>query len=455
MTKSDVLVLGGGPGGYLAAERAAQGGKSVTLIEKRALGGTCLNEGCIPSKALLNSAKLYEHAKDSEAFGVTADNVRIDHAKVVARKDKVVKTLVSGVGSTMQANKVQVVMAEGYIKGQTADGFVVEAGGEEYAGENLILACGSEVTTFPLPGLDEGLKSGYVVTNREILSMKTLPKKLIAIGGGVIGLEMASYFAMIGIPVTIIEMMDKIAGPTDREISKILMKDYKKKGIDFKLSCKVTGIDPDGVLYEENGESKKETGDLVLFSTGRRAFTKGYGLENLGLAMERGAVVTNEFMQTSVKGVYAVGDINGKIMLAHTAYREAEVAVNNILGKKDMMRYNAIPSVIYTNPEVAFVGETIESAQAKGYDAKEYKVSMKLSGRYLAEVEKGDGICKIVVDQKNNTLLGVHMIGSYTSEMIYGAALMIESQIQIEDLKELVFPHPTVSETIREALFQV
>ncbi len=455
MTKSDVLVLGGGPGGYLAAERAAQGGKSVTLIEKRALGGTCLNEGCIPSKALLNSAKLYEHAKDSEAFGVTAENVKIDHAKVVARKDKVVKTLVSGVGSTMQANKVNVVMAEGYIKGQTGDGFVVEANGEEYAGENLILACGSEVTTFPLPGLDEGLKSGYVVTNREILSMKTLPKKLIAIGGGVIGLEMASYFAMIGIPVTIIEMMDKIAGPTDREISKILMKDYKKKGIDFKLSCKVTGIDPDGVLYEENGESKKETGDLVLFSTGRRAFTKGYGLENLGLAMERGAVVTNEFMQTSVKGVYAVGDINGKIMLAHTAYREAEVAVNNILGKKDMMRYNAIPSVIYTNPEVAFVGETIESAQAKGYDAKEYKVSMKLSGRYLAEVEKGDGICKIVVDQKNNTLLGVHMIGSYTSEMIYGAALMIESQIPVENLKELVFPHPTVSETIREALFQV
>ncbi len=455
MTKSDVLVLGGGPGGYLAAERAAQGGKSVTLIEKRALGGTCLNEGCIPSKAFLNSAKLYEHAKDSAVFGVTADNVRIDHAKVVERKDKVVNTLVSGVGQTMQANGVAVVMGEGYIKGKTEDGFVVTANGEDYAGENLILACGSEVSTFPLPGLTEGLASGYVVTNREILSMKTLPKKLIAIGGGVIGLEMASYFAMIGVPVTVIEMLDKIAGPTEKEISKILLKNYKKKGIDFKLSAKVTAIEPDGVCYEQDGESKKETGDLVLFSTGRRAFTKGYGLENLGVAMERGAVVTNEFMQTSVKGVYAIGDINGKIMLAHTAYREAEVAVNNILGKRDMMRYNAIPSVIYTNPEVAFVGETLESAKAKGIDAKEAKVSMKLSGRYLAEVEKGDGICKIVVDKKDNSLIGVHMIGSYVSEMIYGAALMIETHATVDNLKELVFPHPTVSETIREALFQI
>lgn len=453
MVKSDVLVLGGGPGGYLAAERAAQGGKTVTLIEKRALGGTCLNEGCIPSKALLNSGKLYEHAKDSAAFGVVAEHVTIDHAKVVARKDKVVKALVSGVGATMAAHKVQVVMADGFIKGQTADGFVVEAGGEEYAGEKLILACGSVPVIPPIPGLREGVESGFVLTNREILDLKTLPKNLVVIGGGVIGLELASYFSMVGVPVTVIEMLDKIAGPTEREVSALLLKEYKKRGIDFKLSCKVTEVGKDCIMYEEAGENKKVEAQVVLCCIGRRAFTQNVGIENLNVYMERGAVVTDDHMQTSVAGVYAVGDVNGKLMLAHTAYREAEVAVNHILGKRDFMRYSAIPSVIYTNPEIASVGETEESAKAKGMEVRSVKASMKMSGRYLAEVEKGEGFCKLIIDTKKNCLVGCHMIGSYTSEMIYGAALMIEKQMPIEQIKELVFPHPTVSEVIREALF--
>lgn len=453
MVKSDVLVLGGGPGGYLAAERAAQGGKTVTLIEKRALGGTCLNEGCIPSKALLNSGKLYEHAKDSAAFGVVAEHVTIDHAKVVARKDKVVKALVSGVGATMAAHKVQVVMADGFIKGKTADGFVVEAGGEEYAGEKLILACGSVPVIPPIPGLREGVESGFVLTNREILDLKTLPKNLVVIGGGVIGLELASYFSMVGVPVTVIEMLDKIAGPTEREVSALLLKEYKKRGIDFKLSCKVTEVGKDCVMYEEAGENKKVEAQVVLCCIGRRAFTQNVGIENLNVYMERGAVVTDDHMQTSVAGVYAVGDVNGKLMLAHTAYREAEVAVNHILGKRDFMRYSAIPSVIYTNPEIASVGETEESAKAKGMEVRSVKASMKMSGRYLAEVEKGEGFCKLIIDTKKNCLVGCHMIGSYTSEMIYGVALMIEKQMPIEQIKELVFPHPTVSEVIREALF--
>ena len=453
MTKSDVLVLGGGPGGYLAAERAAQGGKKVTLIEKRSLGGTCLNEGCIPSKALLNSAKLYEHAKDSAVFGVTASDVSIDHAKVIDRKAKVVKTLVSGVGATMKAHGVNVVMADGFIKGKTADGFVVEAGGEEYAADKLILACGSVPVVPPIPGLKEGLESGFVMTNREILDRREAPKHLVVMGGGVIGLEMASYFSMIGVPVTIIEMLDKIAGPTEKEVSAQLLKEYKKRGIDFKLGCRITGVTADGVQYEEKGEAKEVKCGAVLCSIGRRAFTQGIGIENLNVYTERGAVVTDEHLQTNIPGVYAVGDINGKIMLAHTAYREAEVAVNHILGKKDYMRYNAIPSVIYTNPEVASVGETQESAEAKGMSVRTVKASMKMSGRYLAEVERGDGFCKLVIDTKKNTLVGCHMIGSYTSEMIFGVALMIEKQMPIDAIKELVFPHPTVGEVIREALF--
>ncbi len=453
MIKSDVLVLGGGPGGYLAAERAAQGGKKVTLIEKRALGGTCLNEGCIPSKALLNSGKLYEHAKDSAAFGVVAEHVTIDHARVIARKDKVVKTLVSGVGATMQAHGVRVVMAEGIIKGKTADGFVVEAGNEEYAGEKLILACGSVPVVPPIPGLREGVESGFVMTNREVLDRKELPKHLVVIGGGVIGLELASYFNMVDVPVTVIEMLDKIAGPTEKEVSAALLKEYKKRGIDFKLGCAVTSVGTDRVMYKEDDAEKEVRCDAVLCCIGRRAFTQNLGIENLGVYMERGAVVTDDHMQTNIAGVYAVGDVNGKIMLAHTAYREAEVAVNHILGKKDFMRYNAIPSVIYTNPEIAGVGETEESARAKGMEVRSVKASMKMSGRYLAEVEKGDGFCKLVIDTRKNCLVGCHMIGSYTSEMIYGAALMIEKQMPIEQIKELVFPHPTVSEVIREALF--
>ena len=455
MVKTDVVVLGGGPGGYLAAERAAQGGLKVTLIEKRSLGGTCLNEGCIPSKALLNSAKLYEHAKESAAFGVTAENVQLDHAKVVKRKAGVVKTLVSGVGATMKANGVNVVMAEGTIKGKTADGFVVSAGGEDYAGDKLILACGSVPVVPPIKGLKEGIASGFVMTNREILDMEKLPGSLAVMGGGVIGLELACYFSIAGVKVTVIEMLDKIAGPTEKEVSAQLLKEYKKRGIDFKLGCKITEVTDRAVVYEEKGETKQVEADAVLCSIGRRAFTQGMGIEELGVYMERGAIVTDEHMQTNIAGVYAVGDVNGKIMLAHTAYREAEVAVNNILGKKDVMRYNAIPSVIYSNPEIASVGETLDSAKAKGIEAKEVKASMRFSGRYLAEVEKGDGFCKLVVDTKKNTLIGCHMIGSYTSEMIFGVALMIERQLTIPQIKELVFPHPTVGEVIREALFML
>ena len=455
MIKTDVLVLGGGPGGYLAAERAAGGKKSVTLIEKRALGGTCLNEGCIPSKAFLNSAKLYEHAKDSEAFGVTAKDVQIDHSKVVKRKEKVVNALVSGVGMKMKAYGINVVKSEGVIQGKTADGFAVTAGEETYAAEKLILACGSVPVVPPIPGLQEGLTAGYVMTNKEILDITKIPEKLVVIGGGVIGLEMASYFAAVGAQVTVVEMLDKIAGSTEKEISTLLLKDYIKKGIDIKLSGKVTEIGKGFVRYQEAGEGKEVPADVILCSIGRRPFTWGIGLENLGVYLEKGAVVTDDQMMTNISGVYAVGDINGKIMLAHTAYREAEVAVNHILGKKDCMRYHAVPSVIYTNPEVAGVGETPESAKAKGIDAKTVKVSMRFSGRYLAEVEKGDGICKLVVDTRRNCLIGVHMMGSYVSEMIYGAAMMIETQMPIEHAKELIFPHPTVCEVIREALFEI
>ncbi len=453
MIKADLIVLGGGPGGYLAAERAAQAGKKVILIEKRALGGTCLNEGCIPSKALLNSAKLYRHAKDGAAFGITAEQVSIDHKKVLERKNQVVSTLVGGVGAIMNGCGVEVVYGYGFVEGRNADGFVVRVEEEEYVGEKLILACGSVPVLPGIPGLREGVASGYVMTNREALERSSLPESLTVIGGGVIGLEMASYYAMVGVKVTIIEMLDKIAGPTEAEISGILLDTYREKGVEFKLGCKVTKVTDQGILYEEKGVEKLAKADAVLCAIGRRALTEDMGLENLGLTMNRGAVVTDEHLRTNVEGVYAVGDINGKVMLAHTAYREAEVAVNDILGIPDVMDYSLIPSVIYTDPEVASVGDTEESAASKGKKVRSICVSMNYSGRYLAEVENGGGICKLIVDTKNDQVLGVHMIGSYASEIILGAEMLIASQKPLKELQKLVFPHPTVSEIIREAIF--
>lgn len=451
----DLIVLGGGPGGYNAAEKAAKGGLKTLVIEKRALGGVCLNEGCIPSKALLYSAKVFDYCNHGDHYGVTCTGASIDQKKVIARKAKVVKTLVSGVASKMKKAGVKVVSAQGTIQGRDADGFKVEADGTVYCGKQMLICAGSEAVVPPIPGLREGLTDGFVLTNREILDLDTIPEKLVVIGGGVIGLEMASYFNSVGSKVTVVEMMDKIAGPTDREISNILMNNYTKKGIEFKLGCKVTEVGNGKVTFEEKGEVKSVEADKVLCAIGRRAVTTGYGLETLNVELERGAIKTDEFMKTNVAGLYAAGDVNGKIMLAHTAYREGEVAVNNILGKKDRMRYNAIPSVIYTNPEVGCVGETEESAKEKGYDVETVNLSMMYSGRYVAENEGGDGIVKVIVDKQYHRVLGVHMIANYAAEIIYGAAMMIETEATIDNLKEVVFPHPTVCEVIREALFEV
>ena len=451
----DLLVVGGGPGGYLCAERAAQGGLKVALFEKRALGGTCLNEGCIPTKTLLNSSKMYRHATESAAFGVTVTGATYDHAKVIDRKNKVVKTLVSGVGATMSANKVTVIQGDAKIAGRVEGGFAVEANGTTYNGRRLAIASGSETVVPPVPGLKEGLISGFVVTNREVLDLKQLPKDLVVIGGGVIGLEMAYYFASVGVKVTVIEMMPKIAGSTDPEICKVLQDAFVKRGMVFKLSSKVLEVKANSVVYEENGEKKEIACDKVLLSAGRKPSTANMGLETLGLEMDRAAIVVDRHLCTTVQNVYAIGDCNGKVMLAHTAYREAEVAVNHMLGKPDEMRYDVIPAVIYTDPEVASVGHSKEGAEKLGMTVKEVKLPMSYAGRYLAENEGGKGFIKLIVDTDRNRLVGCHMVGSYASEIIMTATMMVDTELTPARLQKLVFPHPTVAEMIREAIFHI
>ncbi len=453
----DLIILGGGPAGYNAAERAAHGGLKTAVFEERALGGVCLNEGCIPTKTLLYSAKILDYAHHGEAYGVTVTGASLDHAKVVARKDKVVKTLVSGVAAKMRGAGVTVIPASAKIAGKTASGFAVEADGKTYEAKKLLVCTGSEAVVPPIPGLQDSYAGGLAVTNREILDLKTAPRRIVVVGGGVIGLEMASYFCSIGSEVTVVEMLDKIAGPTEAEISKILQKNYEKKGVKFILGAKVAAVNGkpgDGVVeYEKDGKTDKIACDLVLVSTGRRARTKDIGLEEIGVQMNRGAIVTDETCRTSVPGIWAAGDVNGKIMLAHTAYREGEAAVNDMLGRKDRVDYRAIPSVIYTNPEVGSVGETVETAKKAGIEAEEVTLSLRYSGRYVAENEGGDGIVKVVYGKEHREILGVHMIGSYASEIIYGAAAMVAKKQRISDVEKLVFPHPTVCEVIREAMF--
>ena len=453
MENYDLIVIGGGPGGYLAAERAAHAGLKTLLMEKGALGGVCLNEGCIPSKTLLNSAKYYEHARHSAAYGVQCGDVTIDQKAVIKRKTKVVRTLVAGVRGKMRNAGVTVVLAQARIEGKDGENFLVSAEGKTYAGKNLIIATGSSNVIPPLPGIRENL-GDFVLTNREVLNLQEIPGRFVIIGGGVIGLEMACYYNTVGAQVTVIEMQDHIAGPTDREISAMLQKELEQKGVTFLLSHKVQAVEPGAVLAENaQGQTVTVAADKVLLSIGRRANCADLGLENIGVAWDRG-ILTDEKCRTNVPGVYAVGDVNGHDMLAHTAYREAEVAVATILGQEDAMSYEANPAVIYTQPEIASVGKTEEACRAEGIDYEVAKLSMRYSGRFVAENEGADGLCKILIDRASRAVLGVHLIGSCSGEIIWGAAAMIESKMAVTDARKIIFPHPTVSEIIREVLWE-
>ena len=454
----DLAIIGGGPGGYTAAERAGAAGLSVVLFEKNELGGVCLNEGCIPTKTLLYSAKVFDYARHADLYGVSVEGASFDYSKILKRKTKVVRKLVGGVKLKMKNSGVTVVGGEAVIAGPVAGGFVVSCGGTEYVASRLLICTGSEAVVPPIPGIKEA--GDVIVTNREILALEEPPAELVVIGGGVIGMEFASFFNSIGSKVTVIEMMPKILGPMDSEISELLQKQYAKKGVEFRLGCKVTGIEGDTVVYEDpEGNVCRVHGDKILVSVGRRARLEGYGLETLGVSLALTpagrpyGIKVDDRMRTDVPDVYAAGDVTGFSLLAHTAVREAEVVVNDILGRDDKMSYKAIPGVVYTNPEVAGVGLTEDEAARKGIDVTVLKLPMAYSGRFVAENERGEGLCKILVCPSSHEVLGVHMLGNPSSEMIHSACIAIEQGMTVEQLKEVVFPHPTVSEIIKETVF--
>ena len=457
----DLAIIGGGPGGYVAAERAGSAGLSVVLFEKRELGGVCLNEGCIPTKTLLYSAKVYDYSRHADKYGVNVDGSSVDFGAIFKRKLKVVKKLVGGVRVQMREAQVEVVKEEAVIQGRGAEGFVIASGEATYEARNLLICTGSEAAVPPIPGLREGL-GGVVVTNREILALEQQPESLVIIGGGVIGMEFASFFHSIGTKVTVVEMLPKILGPLDDEISAMLQAQYAKKGVEFHLGCKVVAVEGNEVVYEDpDGNTCRAAGDKILVSVGRRASFQGIGLESIGVELALNpagrpyGIRVDEKMRTNVPGVYAAGDVTGFSMLAHTASREGEVAVNDILGKEDRMHYDAIPGVVYTNPEVAGVGLTEAEAAQKGLDYVALKLPMAYAGRFVAENERGEGLCKVIVDGKDHRVLGVHMLGNPCSEMIHGACIAIEQGMTVEQLKKVVFPHPTVSEIFKETAFRL
>lgn len=453
MTHHDVIVLGGGPGGYIAAERLGHAGKKVMLIEAEALGGTCLNVGCIPTKTMLNAAKTYIHAKEGKQFGVETSDISVNWQSLQKWKQKVVDTLVGGVGASEKKAGVTVVKGYGHFDGPGK----VTVDGTQHTADHVIIATGSEPVMPPIPGAEENDK---LVDSTGLLAIPEQPKRLVVIGGGVIGIEFASLFATLGSQVTVVEMLPEIVPNMDPELAPMLRKAMKQ--VDFKLQCKVTSLDGGTVHYETaDGKAESVEADCVLMAVGRRAALRGWGADESGLAMNRAGIIVDDRMRTNLPNVWAVGDVTGRSLLAHAAYRMGEVAVANILDpqahrKGEVMRWHAVPWAVYSIPEAAGVGLTGQAAKAAGQEVDTATVPAFMSGRFIAEEGTSTpGAAKIVVDKATRQVLGLHVLAPYASEMIWGATALLETELDVRDLRQIVIPHPTVSELIREAAWAV
>jgi dihydrolipoamide dehydrogenase len=445
----DIAIIGGGPAGYTAAERAGENGLKTVLFEKNTLGGICLNEGCIPTKTLLYSAKLLDNIKHAARYGITADEAPVaDLKKLMARKERTVKMLTGGVTASVRAAGADIIGAEAFIEGETDEWFLIKADKTLYRARYLMLCTGSDTLIPPIEGVGE---SGYW-TSREALLMTELPRSIVIVGGGVIGMEFASFFNSMGVAVEVVEMMPEILGNMDREISALLRKEYTKRGVKFHLNTKVVKLQTDGVTIEADGKRTLLAADRHLLSVGRKANLTDFGLENLhAVTADKRGITVNEYLQTSHPRVYACGDVNGRSMLAHTAIREAEVAIHHILQEDDRMNYAPIPGVVYTNPEVAGVGVTEEEAKAQGIPHRIIRLPMAYSGRFVAENEQASGLCKLICDDGEH-IIGCHLLGNPASELIVIAGIAIAQGATIESFRRTVFPHPTVGEIFHEAM---
>jgi dihydrolipoamide dehydrogenase len=446
--KYDFAVIGAGPAGYVAAKKAAGSGLKTLLVEKNKLGGVCLNEGCVPSKTLLQAAKTYHHAKHGSIFGVEVEGLSFNFPKAHAHKNQVMDKMRNGIAGLMKKYKVDVVEGEATL----LPGLAISINGETHEADNVLLCTGSSPAMPPIPGID----SEQVVDSTAILNCETLPDHLIIVGGGVIGCEFACMYASVDVPVTVLEAMPEICPNLDAEVASTLREELAKKGVNFKLNTKVESIDSKSVSFANADGSDSIEGDLVLVATGRRPNVKGLGLEELGLDIDPGGGVrVDDRGATNIPGLWAAGDVTGRAWLAHAASRMAEVVVHNLTGRPDRMRYDKMPAVVYTSPEVAVVGLTKDEAEARGLKVKTGRIPMAINARYLAENPNESGLCKVVLEAETNRLLGVHMVGGACSEMIFGATAMLETELREEEIEEIVFPHPTTSEIMKDVFMAV
>lgn len=447
-----LAIIGGGPAGYTAAEKASKAGKDVVLFEQNAVGGTCLNVGCIPTKSLLYGAKQYYNATHAQKYGVTAENVAFDFAAMQKRKTIVVRKLVAGIKQRLNNEHCTLVSGAAAVVSRTDELVTVSCNGETYEAENLLICTGSTNFVPPIPGIKE---NEYVWDSTDALAATELPKSIIIVGGGVIGMEFATLYHELGVPVTIIEAMPTILPNLDQDIVNVLLEKYKKAGINILTSTKVESIEGGKVNVKSqiSNEQLQISAERILVSVGRRANLQG--LEALNdLELNRRAIIVDEFMKTNLPNVYACGDVTGKIMLAHVAARQAEVMVGRLLKQIPLQRiaYNAIPSVVYTNPEIASVGVTELQAAELNIETEVRQLPMTFSGRFMAENEGETGLCKLVLDTKKQTILGVHCIGNPCSEFIAAASFAVRMGYTTAEFEQVVFPHPTVSEILHEII---
>jgi len=438
----DVVIIGGGPGGYVAAVRAAKNGLKTALIEKSSLGGVCLNKGCIPTKTLLRTAKLYSDIKRANEFGLNVGSVNINYSAVMDRKNRVIKTLTGGVNSLVKSNGVDLINGTAEVV-SPYDIYVNE---EKLKTKNIIIATGSEPFALKIPGHN----SKDLITSDDILQMEELPKSLAIIGGGVIGIELAVLFNELGVEITVVELLERILPMMDDEVSGYMQKVLAKKGIKFYTGAKAKEIKSGRLFIQTAGGVQEIKANKILMAVGRRPCLNGIKAEELGLETRNNAIITNDRMQTNIENIFAIGDVNGKYMLAHVASAEGMVAVDNILGKSRRMNYKSIPQCLYAFPEVSSVGLTEKQAKEMGYKTLAGRYPVSANGKALAEGEP-EGFAKTVIDSETKEILGIHIVAPHATELIGEGVLALDIECTASEIAYAIHPHPTVSEILMEA----